>query len=236
MKRVYNAWRKRLVVSERKAFRRLLAPVDREAPVLEVGCGQGGKLEWLRSLGFTDLTGVDVDRRSAAAARERGFTAMTPAELESFQPERRFSLLVAAHVIEHLPPLELVEFLDRWLERLAPGGLVLLASPVLHSGFYLDFDHVRPYYPQGIMDFFGPGAAQTQRRSRHVLELEDVRFKRGPWRIRMARPLLFKQGDAWLHVLNLLLLFAFAGTGEAAGRMEGWVGLFRAKGQREDDQ
>jgi SAM-dependent methyltransferase len=232
VKQVYNACRRKLSSSERRAFSLVLAGVDRSISVLEVGCGRGGKLAWLHDLGFFDVLGVDVDRCSVERARAQGYKAMTVEELNAAGPNRSFGLLVFAHVIEHFAPLDLVPFMDGWLDRLVPGGLALMASPVEHPGFYLDFDHVKPYYPQGIMDFFGPEAAQTQLRSRHVLHMEDVRFKRGPLRLRQLRSLLLKKHDAPAHVLNLLLLFAFAGTAGWIGRTEGWIGLFRRAGLR----
>jgi len=236
VKQAYNACRRKLAPSERKAFFRILSGIDRSIPVLEVGCGRGGKLAWLRELGFRDVLGVDVDRRSVERARAQGHNAMVVDELKAAAPERSFGLLVFAHVIEHFAPLDLVPFLDGWLDRLAPGGLALLASPVEHPGFYLDFDHIKPYYPQGIMDFFGPEAAQTQLRSRQVLQMEDIRFKRGPFRLRQLRSLLLKRNDAPAHLFNFLLLFAFAGTGGWIGRREGWLGLFRSLGVRASEE
>jgi SAM-dependent methyltransferase len=77
-----STWRERLIAAtkrlgrdERKKVARILAPVPREARVLEIGCGFGRKLALLRDLGFTDLRGVERNPAVAAAARTAGFTS-----------------------------------------------------------------------------------------------------------------------------------------------------------------
>jgi SAM-dependent methyltransferase len=46
----------------------LLQGVDRDAAVLEVGCGEGQVLDMLATLGFTDLMGCDINETALARA------------------------------------------------------------------------------------------------------------------------------------------------------------------------
>ena len=57
-------------------YRRFLPP-DRAAPILDIGCGTGGFLEALRSLGYSSIEGVDLSPSQVAAALARGVTGIT---------------------------------------------------------------------------------------------------------------------------------------------------------------
>ena len=210
---------------------RVLESVPRSARVLEVGCGFGRKLDLLRRLGFTDLTGVDRNPALAKAAREAGFEAFAEADVPPTEQGGGYDLLVLAHVIEHMPPDVLVEFMNRWLAYVKPGGRVLIVTPLPHKDFHLDFDHVKPYTPQGIKDFFGKPDAQVSGYTGHGLKLLDIAFRRSPWRLRMTRAQLLK--TPWAVVprfLNLLSALAFRLSFRRIGHKTAWIGLYKLRG------
>jgi SAM-dependent methyltransferase len=100
--------------------------------VLEVGCGLGHLLTWL-----TDryrVVGTDINAWALEQARrnvpggeffELSAEDMSPLESASFQ------VVIAKHVVEHLPHPEAA--LAEFSRLLAPGGLLLLATPNLDS-------------------------------------------------------------------------------------------------------
>ncbi len=63
------------VVTLRKRFAGVL-PVDRTAHILDVACGSGGFLYFLRNAGYVNILGIDVTcdakevKKAAAAARD----------------------------------------------------------------------------------------------------------------------------------------------------------------------
>lgn len=192
---------------------------------LDVGCGYGRNMKLLRSLGF-DVLGVDVNEKIVDSNRSAGFSCVTVTELA--RNTEKFDLLLMAHVIEHLSPAELVIFLDGYLDRLRPGGHLIIATPLASSNFYDDFDHIRPYQPMGLLMVFGSDNAQVQYYARNKLELRDIWFRRGPFRCNFFRArYIFSPTTRFLQLIDFCGALAFRASGGLIGRTDGWVGLFR---------
>jgi SAM-dependent methyltransferase len=96
--------------------------------VLDLGCGDGEKLEALSNRGFSVL-GVDPDPQSRAFVATKGLTALAgtaedpPKEIEG----RRFDLVIMSHSLEHCR--DPVRALDRANRLMAPGGLAYIEVP-----------------------------------------------------------------------------------------------------------
>ena len=194
-------------------------------PVLEIGCGYGRYLRPLGERGI-DAIGIDVNPEIVRKNRDAGLKSMSPEEFQASRQGARVMLM--SHVIEHFSPRELVEFLDRWLDRLEDGGELVVATPLMSPHFYDDFDHVKPYHPEGLLMVFGGSAAQVQYWSRHRLELVDLVFRRSPWRATLSRAIYRGGPAAWpLYLANVLAAVAFRLTFGLLGRKTGWIGRFR---------
>lgn len=103
-----------------------------EGRVLEIGCGLGHLLGWLS--GQYQVTGGDVNQWALEQARQNvpvGEFLELDAQNLSLFPDNHFNIVIVKHVVEHLPdPEEAVSEMGRVL---APGGLLLLATPNLDS-------------------------------------------------------------------------------------------------------
>ena len=194
-------------------------------PVLEVGCGYGRYLRPLGELGV-DALGIDVNPEIVRNNRNAGLKTMSPEEFQA--APQRARVILMSHVIEHFQPRDLLEFLDRWLEHLEVGGELVVATPLMSPHFYDDFDHVKPYHPDGLKMVFGGGEAQLQYASRHRLELVEVVFRRSPWRATLSQAIYRGGTAAWpLHLANVLAALAFRLTFGLLGRKTGWLGRFK---------
>jgi SAM-dependent methyltransferase len=139
--RTYTARLERL---ERAGWKRLLdvqAPYRRnlrrllgERRVLDVGRN-------LVSLS-ADSLGVDHNPTSVEACRSRGLQALTVDELEKRIEalSGAFDGLLAAHLLEHLPPGTGAELLRPYLRFLRPGARIVLICPQ-QRGFRTDPTH-----------------------------------------------------------------------------------------------
>lgn len=191
--------------------------------VLEVGCGYGRNLGPLGARGY-DVVGVDVNPGIVASNVREGRRCLTPEQFDATGDS--FDVLLLAHVIEHFAPAELLRFMDHYLERLKPGGHLIIATPLLTQYFYDDFDHVRPYTPAGITMVFGGGSDQVQFYGKARIELVDLWYRRAPLRVVHHRGRSLG-GDYHLRLLNLALALLFRLTGRLAGTTDGWMGLYR---------
>lgn len=216
---------------EARRLRRMLAPLDRHAPVLDVGCGYGRNLDLLRSLGFTGVEGVEKNPDLVRAARARGYVCHLPEELAAANPDG-YALLVFSHIVEHFGYESLQGFIESYLERLRPDGQILIVTPLLHGAFYNDFDHVKPYLPMGFRMVFGADVSQVQFQSRHVLELEDLAFFKDQWRLQYYPGLYLPHASHWPLQVNRLLKLVFVASGGLIGKKIGWMGLYRHRGRR----
>lgn len=109
---------------------RLLKPFDVElqAPVLDLGCGDGRLLEHLPDP--AGYVGVDYSRQRTRKAQTRHAAEFVIADLYDWLAtnQRRFRTVMAVEVFEHLAhPQRIVELA---LEALEPGGVMVATVPV----------------------------------------------------------------------------------------------------------
>jgi len=110
--------------------------VRRHAPrggrVLEVGCGLGHLLGWL--VDRYQVYGTDINGWALNQAQQNvpqgHFAQLSAEELAAF-PEAGFQVVIAKHVLEHLPQPE--RAIAEMSRVLAPGGILLAATPNLDS-------------------------------------------------------------------------------------------------------
>jgi SAM-dependent methyltransferase len=217
---------------ERRKLTKLLRDLDRNTPVLDVGCGYGRNLLLMRQMGFTNLAGVEINPVLAAQVRAQGFECFSPDDMEG--NSGRYGMLLMSHIIEHFEYVSLKSFIESYLRCLRSEGFLVIATPLFHDAFYNDFDHVKPYLPLGINMVFGAEAAQVQFQSSHVLRLEAIDFFKDQLRVRF-HPAIYKLGSqAWPIQLNRLLKLLFVLSGGLIGRKVGWIGCYRQLGSRSD--
>jgi SAM-dependent methyltransferase len=112
-------------------LRRLLG--DRR--VLDVGCGIGRNLANLPA----GSVGVDHNEHSVLDCRAQDLEAYTVDEFLA-RPLGRFTGMLAAHLVEHLPPNGAADVLRLYLPHLAPGARVVLICPQ-ERGYASDATH-----------------------------------------------------------------------------------------------
>lgn len=107
---------------------------------LDVGCGNGRNLSYLRS----DSVGVDHNPFSVATARSIGGDAFTDAEFFAAPELTRpggFDSILAAHLVEHLTEAEARVVIGSYLPMLKVGGRVVFFTPQ-ERGYASDPTHV----------------------------------------------------------------------------------------------
>lgn len=102
----------------------------RDAPLLDLGCGQGFMLKYLQSSGFTNLTGVDISEEQVEIAKSNGFNAIQANAFDFLtKNESKFEIIIAIDIIEHFKKEELFELLKLIHKALIPGGLFIIQTP-----------------------------------------------------------------------------------------------------------
>jgi SAM-dependent methyltransferase len=113
-----------------------LATVDRQGPVVDLGCGDGMLLRVFSELGFTDLSGVDGSPEMVEKCRAH-FPKVEHGDLVGYlkATDRTFQVIALFDVIEHFTREEGLDLLDMVKGKLRPGGLLLLQLPNGDSPF-----------------------------------------------------------------------------------------------------
>jgi 2-polyprenyl-3-methyl-5-hydroxy-6-metoxy-1,4-benzoquinol methylase len=106
-----------------------LAP-ERDAKILDVGCGTGALLVRLHTFGFKNLYGVDI----APPLNLKGGINFFECDLDNFNVPLEagtVDLALAVEVIEHIENIgQLLQELSRLLR---PNGSIMLTTPNVHS-------------------------------------------------------------------------------------------------------
>lgn len=113
-------------------------PVDRLASILDLGCGHGALIYFLRQAGYRNVVGVDVSPEQAAEAAQLGIEGIREGDLlETLRnlPGHSQDVVIAFDVIEHFTKDELLPFVDEVLRVLKPGGRWLIHAPNGESPF-----------------------------------------------------------------------------------------------------
>lgn len=138
----YNTCSRRVTVLDAGArrtifgsFRRVLKgwlPTDLSAPILDIACGEGSLLCYLRELGYTDLSGCDLSPENVAICHRLGlgfvreFDALRVAAMAG---TGRYGTIFAMDILEHLPKQRAAAFLEQVRSLLLPEGRLILQAP-----------------------------------------------------------------------------------------------------------
>jgi cyclopropane fatty-acyl-phospholipid synthase-like methyltransferase len=129
-------------------------PSDRQAPILDVACGAGHFLYFLKKQGFTNLAGIDISQEQLEIARKMGVSEVQKMDMFKFLAKHKgkYELIIANDIVEHLTKNEVIKFLDAVFAALRPGGRVIIntenaASLFGASRVFIDFTHEQGFTP-----------------------------------------------------------------------------------------
>jgi SAM-dependent methyltransferase len=108
----------------------VLQSLPPDASVLELGCGPGHVLEFLRENGFTNVEGIDISREQVELANSLGLKASV-GDVFKFLPKRKqkYMAIVALDFIEHFTKQELLRLFPMMFNALCSEGILLLQTP-----------------------------------------------------------------------------------------------------------
>lgn len=101
-----------------------------EPTFLDVGCGRGHNSIIFKELGF-EVTGIDLSDIQIRYVRTHLGLNAKKCSLEDLDTSEKFDCILAAHVIEHVTSPH--AFMTRLAELLAPGGLLLIETPLTND-------------------------------------------------------------------------------------------------------
>lgn len=203
-------------------FEQVLSLIRRQgSKILDVGCGQGRYLVPLSE--SHEVVGVDISKSQVDAMRRKNFNVIEPMDVERLNSD--FDYIIISHVIEHIYPSELIQFLDFYIDRLKHDGSLIIATPLLYDEFYDDYDHIKPYTPKSLEVLFSDYNQQAYKPVNR-LTLKSLWIRKWPYVLR-EWPNDNKWHRMFKKAMNRIFLYAYRVSGCSIGRETGWVGEFR---------
>lgn len=160
----YKSWkksyhfRKYYCTIDRRPFYAIAAkylPADESAIIVDIGSGEGQFADYLNLANkYKNLFLLDGNSLTIENLKSRFKNAIlyrAPEKLPS--KSATVSYIHCSHLIEHLYSQELYQFLKEIDRVLGKGGIFVVNSPMLWSGFYSDLSHVKPYNPDVILNY-----------------------------------------------------------------------------------
>ena len=141
-------------------FKKIL-PRNKDSAILDVGCGDGNFVYWLSSLGFRNVTGVDVSNEQIESGLGMGITGLCVGDSRDYLQQRKacFDFIILRDVLEHFTREEVFEIVRLIQAALRPGGAVMLQVPngqgiFYTSIFYGDITHEWAYTQSALSQVF----------------------------------------------------------------------------------
>ncbi|MEI8174252.1 MAG: class I SAM-dependent methyltransferase [Deltaproteobacteria bacterium] len=184
-------------------------PRNKDAPILDVGCGSGEFLHFLQSSGYTRMEGIDLSAQQVERARKRLSCPIHHAEVGTFLKNRQgyYSMITLNDVLEHISKNDLVSFLTILRNGLliTGGGLVIFVPQA--AGFSSLYNRNIDFTHQLIF---------TEISLRYVLKMagfSEVRFVPERWPLKLTpRHLTYRLVRwMWFKILKLIYFIELPG-------------------------
>jgi len=123
-------------------------PAQRDAAVLDLGCGMGFTLRAYLGMGYADCSGIDISPQQVEAARAQGLRVEHTADSAAYLAARpaTYDFISAFDVLEHLPREQTLPLVRAVHAALKAGGIFLCVVPNANSAIamrwrYNDWTH-----------------------------------------------------------------------------------------------
>ena len=128
-------------------FNRYL-PKNKNAKILEIGCGRGIFINYLITKGYTHIEGVDLSKEQTAFCKNNIFPTVVLGDGFKYlkKSKTKYDLIVMHQVIEHIPKDELIESIRLIYDHLNNKGRLYLTTPNMDNfcmlrARYIDLTH-----------------------------------------------------------------------------------------------
>lgn len=155
MAKSYAVWYKKFLAS------------DKDAKILDIGCGMGHFLYFLKSQGYSNFFGIDISEQQVRFVKENITGNVAVADVFDFLKENGlFHVIVANDVIEHIPKERLLEFLHLVFDSLEMEAALFIktdnmSNPFGLRGRYMDITHETGFTEHSLFEVLNAAGFQN---------------------------------------------------------------------------
>lgn len=143
-----RAWFNKTEIDYKFELERLLVDNYKFKSILDLGCGIGGVLNYLKQNGCTDIFGVDNSQEQIEVCQKYVTKKVSQVDIFDFLKSntKEFDIIIVFDIVEHIQKNRIIELLKLVYDSLSPNGIVIIRTPNMGSiiapyGRYLDFTH-----------------------------------------------------------------------------------------------
>ncbi len=105
-------------------------PSDKSVKIVDVGCGRGQMLFFLKDNGYTNITGLDLNEDKVGICREMGFEVKVKDVFDYLRSEKdEVDVFILGNFLEHFEYKDIVKILKGLNKLLSSGGKILIITP-----------------------------------------------------------------------------------------------------------
>jgi len=123
-------------------------PRHKDSKILDIGCGMGHFIYFLKKMGYTNYLGIDISPEQVAFVKKFITDKVLLIDASTFlnNLENEYDVIVMNDVLEHIPKSDIINFLSLVRKALKDDGIVFIktvnaANPFNFRGRYIDFTH-----------------------------------------------------------------------------------------------
>lgn len=122
-------------------------PKNRNCKILDIGCGMGHFIYYMKTEGFKNCYGIDISPQQVEFVKKNITEHVEVADaLEYLKEDIKYDLICMNDVIEHIPKHALMALLKLLYDRLSADGVLLIktdnmSTPFGLRGRYMDVTH-----------------------------------------------------------------------------------------------
>ena len=132
-------------------------PADTSLRILDLACGHGTYIHFLKEAGYLNVAGVDISGEQVNLAHKLGIPEVEEGTLADFL-ERQSApadVIFLMDILEHLERQELFDTLDQVYRKMRPGGKLIIHVPNAEGLYgmrirYGDMTHVQAFTPNSM--------------------------------------------------------------------------------------
>jgi len=135
----------------------IFMPTNMNAEIIDIGCGTGHFLYYLKKKGYNNFIGIDLSLDHIEFCKSNITLNVELADAFDFLHDKinQYDVISANDVIEHIPKGETLSFLGLIYQSLKPNGILLLKLPNMSNPFalesrYRDFTHESGFTEKSI--------------------------------------------------------------------------------------
>ena len=137
-------------------------PKDRNARILDLGCGHGPLLRCIKEWGYNNIQGIDVSEEQVELAHHYGISEVQLGSIFDLSaiPSKSVDLVFLMDVLEHLQRQELFDLLSDIREKMTNDGLMVIHVPNACGVFgnairFADLTHELSFTPSSLSQCMG---------------------------------------------------------------------------------